>query len=122
MFPLPSVRAMVNSNGCVMPGMPAVPRNRAYSDQPNAASVPRDTRVSMVAAPCRRFVQAARWNGSPPQTTTGAASVRTGPGEGRGVPGLLDRGDQVVGRDALAEGDLRLLRRVVHRRGHAVEL
>ena len=31
--------------------------------------------VSMVAAPCRRLVQAARWNGSAPQTTTGAARV-----------------------------------------------
>lgn len=31
----------------------------------------------MVAAPCRAFVYAARWNGSPPQTTTGAASVST---------------------------------------------
>ena len=29
----------------------------------------------MVAAPCRAFVQAARWKGSPPQTTTGAARV-----------------------------------------------
>ncbi len=29
----------------------------------------------MVAAPCRAPVYAARWNGSPPQTTTGAASV-----------------------------------------------
>ncbi len=58
-----------------MPGMPASPRNSAHRDQPNAASVPTQTRVSMVAAPCRAFVQAARWNGSPPQTTTGAASV-----------------------------------------------
>ncbi len=30
----------------------------------------------MVDVPCRRFVQAARWNGQAPQTTTGAASVR----------------------------------------------
>ncbi len=58
-----------------MPGMPASPRNSAHRDQPNAASVPRATSVSMVAAPCRAFVQAARWKGSPPQTTTGAARV-----------------------------------------------
>ncbi len=58
-----------------MPGMPASPRNSAHRDQPNAASVPRETSVSMVAAPCRAFVQAARWNDSPPQTTTGAARV-----------------------------------------------
>ena len=31
--------------------------------------------VSIVAAPCRRFVHAARWNGHAPQTMTGAASV-----------------------------------------------
>ena len=29
----------------------------------------------MVVAPCRAFTQAARWNGSAPQTATGAASV-----------------------------------------------
>ena len=29
----------------------------------------------MVAVPCRRFVNAARWNGHAPQTTTGAARV-----------------------------------------------
>ena len=29
----------------------------------------------MVAAPCRRLAHAARWNGQPPQTTTGAARV-----------------------------------------------
>ena len=73
MFAVPSLRAMVSSKGCVMPGSPAVPRNSAYSDQPKAASVPRETSVSIVAAPCRRLVQAARWNGPPPQTTTGAA-------------------------------------------------
>ncbi len=58
-----------------MPGMPASPKNSAHSDQPNAASVPTETSVSMVAAPCRALVQAARWNGHPPQTTTGAARV-----------------------------------------------
>ena len=31
--------------------------------------------MSIVAVPWRRFCQAARWNGHPPQTTTGAASV-----------------------------------------------
>ena len=59
-----------------MPGIPASPKNSAYSDQPNAASTPTLIRVSMVAAPCRRFVQAARWNGHAPHTTTGAARVR----------------------------------------------
>jgi hypothetical protein len=32
--------------------------------------------VSIVAAPCRRLIQAARWNGQAPQVATGAASVR----------------------------------------------
>ncbi len=58
-----------------MPIVPAVPRNSAYSDHRKAASVPTEMRVSIVAAPCRRLVQAARWNGSAPHTTTGAASV-----------------------------------------------
>ncbi|MGX1300948.1 hypothetical protein RKD35_002436 [Streptomyces albogriseolus] len=70
------MRDTVSSKGCRMPGSPASPRNSAHSDQPNAASVPTDTRVSMVAAPCRRLVQAARWKGAAPHTTTGAARVR----------------------------------------------
>ncbi len=75
MEPAPSVRWMVNSNGWVMPGVPAVPNSSAYSDQANAAMVPMEIRVSMVAAPWRRLAQAARWNGQAPQTSTGAASV-----------------------------------------------
>jgi hypothetical protein len=31
--------------------------------------------VSMVAAPWRRFVHAARWNGQPPYTRTGVARI-----------------------------------------------
>jgi hypothetical protein len=76
MFPAPSVRAMVSSNGCVMPGSPAVPKNSAYSDQASAAMVPIEMSVSIVDAPWRRLVQAALWNGHAPQTTTGAASGR----------------------------------------------
>ena len=52
-------------NSCVIPAS-RVPKNSAQTDQPKAASVPSETRVSMVAAPCRRLVQAARWNGRPP--------------------------------------------------------
>ena len=58
-----------------MPAIPAVPHNSAYSDQPSAARVPIDTRVSIVAVPWRRLVHAALWNGHAPQTTTGAARV-----------------------------------------------
>ena len=76
MFAAPSPRATVNSKGWIMPGSPAVPQNSAYSDQANAAIVPIETRVSIVAAPWRRLAHAARWNGSAPQTRTGAASVR----------------------------------------------
>ncbi|HEX5994313.1 MAG TPA: hypothetical protein VFY84_04135 [Jiangellales bacterium] len=53
-------------NGWVNPGVPAVPRNSAHTDQPSAASVPTEISVSIVAAPWRRFVHAARWNGAPP--------------------------------------------------------
>ncbi|RPK51114.1 hypothetical protein EES39_05010 [Streptomyces sp. ADI92-24] len=70
------MRETVKSKPCLMPGIPASPRNRAQSDQPKAARVPTETSVSMVAAPCRRLVQVARWKGSPPQMTTGAARVR----------------------------------------------
>src|SRR5215216_7953824 len=75
MLPEPSVRATVSSNAWVIPGVPAVPQNRAYSDQPIAANVPRETRVSIVDVPCRRLTHAARWNGQAPHTTTGAAKV-----------------------------------------------
>ena len=67
---------MDSSKAWVMPGMPAVPRNSAYSDHRNAAEVPREMSVSMVAAPWRRFVSAALWKGQAPQVMTGAASAR----------------------------------------------
>src|SRR5690554_7757083 len=59
-----------------MPGMPAVPKNNAYSDQARAARTPTLTSVSMVAAPWWAFTNAARWNGQAPHTATGAARVR----------------------------------------------
>src|SRR5665647_3589466 len=59
-----------------IPGMPASPKNSAYTDQRNAASTPIEIRVSIVAVAWRRFFQAARWKGSAPHTTTGAARVR----------------------------------------------
>ena len=75
MLPAPSLGVSVHVNAWVMPGMPACPRNSAYSDQANAAIVPSETSVSIVAAPWRRFTHAARWKGQPPHTMTGAASV-----------------------------------------------
>ena len=42
-------RSAVNVNPWVIPGSPASPRNRAYSDHPNAASTPIEMSVSMVA-------------------------------------------------------------------------
>ena len=60
MLPLADPAGAVNANPWCMPGVPAVPRNNAYSDQPNAASTPTEMSVSMVAVPCRRFIQAAR--------------------------------------------------------------
>ncbi len=73
MFAAPSLGATVSSNGCVMPGAPAVPKNNAYSDHSSAAIVPIEISVSMVAAPCRRFVHAALWNGHAAHTMTGPA-------------------------------------------------
>ena len=58
-----------------MPGMPAWPKNSAYSDHRNAAETPSEMSVSIVAAPWRRLIHAARWNGQAPHTTTGAASA-----------------------------------------------
>ena len=59
----PSPRCTVHSYTCVMPGMPAEPKNSAYSDHRNAAETPIEISVSIVAAPWRRLIHAARWNG-----------------------------------------------------------
>src|SRR6218665_510775 len=75
MFEAPSEGATVNSNGGVIPGVPAVPRNSAYSDQRNAAPVPSEMSVSIVAVPCLRLVHAALWTGQAAHTITGAASA-----------------------------------------------
>ena len=56
-----------------MSGIPASPRNSAYIDHSHAESVPRLISVSIVAVPCLRFAQAARWNGQAPHSTTGVA-------------------------------------------------
>ncbi|CAB4883973.1 unannotated protein [freshwater metagenome] len=56
--------------------MPACPKSIAQSDQMNAASTPTLMSVSMVAARCRRLVNAARWNGQAPHVVTGVASPR----------------------------------------------
>ena len=55
-------------------GSPASRKKSATTDHPHAASVPTEMRVSIVAAPCFRFIHAALWNGQPPQMTTGVAS------------------------------------------------
>ena len=68
-------RSAVHEKPCRKPGAPASPRNRAYSDHPNAASTPSEISVSIVAVAWRRLRQAATWNGQAPQTATGAASV-----------------------------------------------
>ncbi|GAA3488796.1 hypothetical protein GCM10018987_28790 [Streptomyces cremeus] len=58
-----------------MPGIPAVPKNSAHRDHRKAADVPTEMSVSIVAAPCRALVHAARWKGQAAYVTTGAASV-----------------------------------------------
>ncbi|MPM75464.1 hypothetical protein SDC9_122457 [bioreactor metagenome] len=45
------------------------------TDQLNAARTPRETSVSMLVEPCRRLRQAALWNGSAAQKTTGSDSA-----------------------------------------------
>ncbi|MNP84235.1 hypothetical protein D3C76_1834590 [compost metagenome] len=52
-----------------------MPKNSAYSDHRNAADVPREMSVSMVAVPCLRFIHAALWNGHAAQRMTGDASA-----------------------------------------------
>ena len=56
-----------------MPIMPASVNSSAYSDHSVAAVTPSEIRVSMVAAPCRRLITAARWNGHAAHVTTGSA-------------------------------------------------
>ena len=51
--------------------MPASPMNSAYSDHSQAASVPTETSVSIVAAPCLRLAHAALWKGQAAHSTTG---------------------------------------------------
>ena len=52
-----------------------VPSASATTDHAQAASVPIEISVSIVAAPWRAFSSAARWNGRPAQRTTGVASA-----------------------------------------------
>ena len=53
----------MTSNAIRMSFIPASPMNSAYSDHSQAESVPSETSVSIVAAPCLRFAHAALWNG-----------------------------------------------------------
>ena len=52
-----------------------MPPTSTTTDHVQAASVPIEISVSIVAAPCRAFRSAARWNSSPLQNTTGVASA-----------------------------------------------
>ena len=54
---------------------PASRTNIAYTDQPQAATMPSDTSVSIDAEPCRAFFSAAAWNGHAAHPATGAASA-----------------------------------------------
>ena len=61
----------MTSKAIRMSFMPASPMKSAYSDHSHAASVPSETSVSIVAAPCLRLAQAALWNGHAAHSTTG---------------------------------------------------
>ena len=52
-----------------------MPATRTTVDHVQAASVPIEISVSIVAARCRAFRSAARWNPTPAQNTTGVASA-----------------------------------------------
>lgn len=52
-------------NSILISGMPAVPKKRTTTDHAQAARVPIEISVSIVATPWRRFCQAARWKGQP---------------------------------------------------------
>ena len=54
-------------------GSPGPTASSAATDQPQAARVPSDTRVSMVAARWRSPARAARWKPDPAHSTTGVA-------------------------------------------------
>jgi hypothetical protein len=53
------------SKAIVIPVMPASPHSSATTDHVHAASVPRLTRVSIVAVAWRRLRHAARWKDQP---------------------------------------------------------
>ena len=55
------------------------PPTSATTDQPQAASVPIETRVYMDATPWRALRAAARWNGPPAQSTNGLPSANASP-------------------------------------------
>ena len=59
------------------PIRPAPPSRSAHSDQAVAATMPMETSVSMVEAPCRAARAAARWNGHAAQVATGRARAAT---------------------------------------------
>ncbi len=71
---LAAARDVISSNGMRISGSPASRKKSETTDHPQAASVPTEMRVSMVAVPWRRFCQAALWNGQPAHSTTGVAS------------------------------------------------
>ena len=62
-----------------MVGSPASRKKSATTDHPHAASVPTEIRVSIVAAPCFRFIHAALWNGQPPQMNNGRRKLEREP-------------------------------------------
>ncbi len=72
--PVGALHASTGTGGSC-PACRRCPRTARPATSRTPPARPTETRVSIVVAPCRRFVQAARWNGQAPHTTTGAASV-----------------------------------------------
>ena len=95
----------------------SIPASRTTADHVQAESVPSEISVSIVAARWRRLSAAARWNGQPPQNTTGVASASASHSQPRNWSGGAiassgERGGEDGGDDeARAPGAARILAR-----------
>src|ERR1700727_3352525 len=70
---MPPPEAWVSTCQVVCPRPPRSSANIAYTDQPQAATMPRETSVSIEDEPCLAFFSATRWNGHAHHSATGAA-------------------------------------------------
>ena len=75
---MPPPEAWISSYHALWWTVPLSRANIAYTDHPQAATMPRDTSVSIEDEPCLAFFSAARWKGHAAHPATGtASSIRT---------------------------------------------